>query len=82
MRSPRRTKLWQSNREAKAWFKALRSSKKLSFLVFDIKSFYPSITPELLENAIRWAEKFETITEQDKELFRESRRALLHHGGR
>ena len=79
-----KTKLnqWQSNREAKAWFKALRSSKKLSFLVFDIKSFYPSITPELLENAIRWAEKFETITEQDKELFRESRRALLHHGDR
>ena len=77
-----KTKLnqWQSNRETKAWFKGLRNSKKLSFVVFDIKSFYPSITPELLEEAIRWAEKFTTITEQDKQLFRESRRALLHHG--
>ena len=70
---------WQSNVAAKRWFMSIDNRKNMSFVIFDIKSFYPSITPNLLEKAIRWGEQFTTITEEDKELFREARRALLFH---
>ena len=51
----------------------------LSFGVFDIKVFYPAITPELLEKAMRWGGGIIVKSEQDKELFREARRSVLHH---
>ena len=80
IRSKTQLNQWQSNISVKKWFMKLKNSKSLSFLIFDIKSFYPSITPDLLEKAISWGEKLVKISEQDKEIFREARRALLFHG--
>ena len=37
------------------WFKNLKEKPNLKFIVFDIVNFYPSITQELLEQALNWA---------------------------
>ena len=46
---------WQSTQKAIEWFKNIKDPEKYAFLKFDIVSFYPSITPKLLENAIKFA---------------------------
>ena len=46
------------------WFESIKERPKLSFIVFDIESFYPSITPTLLNRALEWAENYVTVTPQ------------------
>ena len=48
------------------WFKSLENKHKLSFIQFDIDSYYPSITPELLDLALDWAARFVTISSEDR----------------
>ena len=70
---------WTSNVQPKRWFRNMKNIKSMSFVVFDIKSYYPSISPRLLEDALSWGSSIVKIPERDKELFRESRRCLLFH---
>ena len=52
-----KTKLKQHTNtgEVISWFNSLGNKKNLKFIIFDIDSFYPSITPELLDKALGWA---------------------------
>ena len=60
-----RTKLdlnqWRSTQEVVSWFNGLKNKQKLKFIKFDIESFYPSITKELLNKTITWARSVEPI---------------------
>ena len=51
------------------------------FLKFDINSFYPSITKELLKQAIDWARGFYPITAEDEELIFHVRKSFLFSQG-
>ena len=44
-----------NTREVLEWFKSIRNKKIFKFINFDIDSFYPSITPALLKEALEWA---------------------------
>ena len=48
------------------WFKGINSNEKSSFTKFDIVDFYPSISKNLLTNAIKFAI---TITSIDKKSY-------------
>ena len=48
------------------WFKGIKNTKKSSFTKFDIVDFYPSISKNLLTNAIKFAI---TITSIDKKSY-------------
>ena len=48
------------------------------FINFDICSFYPSITPELLSKSLDWAEKYFKISEEDREIIMDSKKSYLY----
>ena len=49
--------------------------------VFDIDSFYPSISESLLKNAISYAKHYVTITDQEVDIIMHSRKSLLFDQG-
>ena len=46
---------WKNTAAVLDWFKAIPEKKKFSFTVFDIESFYPSITENLHLNSLNYA---------------------------
>ena len=52
---------WRSTQEVMDWFNGLKDKKKLKFIKFDIVSFYPSITKDLLNKTIAWARSVELV---------------------
>ena len=70
---------WQSTQKAINWFKDIKDPQSHSFLKFDIVSFYPSIKPKLLENAIRFARTVKgiIISKVDEDMILHCRRSFL-----
>ena len=48
--------------------------------MFDICSFYPSITPELMSKVLDWAERYVQITQEEREIIMKSRKSFLYTG--
>ena len=59
------------------WYMNIRGKRNSSFVVFDIENFYPSITLELLNNAIRFSSEKHIISENDLSINMQSRQTLL-----
>ena len=61
-----KTKLsqWKNVYSCIEWFKKLNHKSSSSFIVFDIVSFYPSISEELLNAALDWAQQYTKISGQ------------------
>ena len=73
---------WKSTSEVITWFKELQNLKKARFLKFDIVEFYPSITPDLMNRALTYAQSITTITEEEKEIIRLSKESFLFNAGK
>ena len=56
---------WKNVYSVIDWFKNLKNKKNLSFVVFDVVNYYPSITLELLMLALKWAKQYVDITDED-----------------
>ena len=56
----------------------MKQKHKLSFIQFDIESFYPSISEELLGKALDYASQFVDISPEDRKIIFQSRKATLH----
>ena len=63
------------------WFKAIESKKNKTFILFDIVSFYPSISHELLTTAITWAKNFCDISKQEEHIIFHAKNTLLYNKG-
>ena len=75
-------KNWKNTTEVITWFKNLSnhpSKNRLSFVQFDVKDFYPSITEELLRKSIEWASRFVHISNEDKEIIFKVKHSLLYN---
>ena len=72
---------WKNTDSTISWFKALENKSSLSFLQFDIDSYYPSITPALLDQALDWASELVFISQEDRELFHQTKDSLLFDRG-
>jgi predicted GIY-YIG superfamily endonuclease len=72
---------WQSTKEVLHWFNGLQNKNNLTFLQFDIESFYPSISEELLLKAINFAKQFTTLSQDDIEIILHSRKTFLFSSG-
>ena len=59
------------------WFKNIRNKNSGSFIVFDIESFYPSVSLEFFHKAISFAKTIRDIPEKDISIIMQSRRTLL-----
>ena len=74
-----RTKLkqWKNVYSCIEWFKALKNKKQMAFIIFDIETFYPTITLELLENALSWAKEYVDISDEAHKVILSSRKSFL-----
>ena len=67
-----------------SWFKQLRDKNRLSFVNFDVESFYPSITENLFQEAINFARNIVDISNTELSIVMQARKTLLfmmiHHG--
>lgn len=68
---------WRNTASVINWFNDLSEKSTLSFLQFDIVDFYPSISENLLKEALAWAEKFTKITDLEYETIMHSRKTIL-----
>ena len=70
-----------NTREVINWFNSLENKQNLKFIIFDIDSFYPSITPELLDRALDWAEGHISISRQQRKTIHQACQSFLYHEG-
>ena len=71
----------QSTNEAINWFKSIKSKNERFFLNFDIKSFYPNITKEILTKAICWAKTITEINSSNEQMIFMARHSFLFING-
>ena len=69
---------WVSTADVVNWFEKLNHKNSKKFIKFDVVAFYPSITKELLKNAIEWARKYIAISEEEEEIIFASKKPILY----
>ena len=74
-----RSNLWKNTQSVLQWFINLSYGirAKAKFIQFDIESFYPTITEELLTKALQYAQTMVKIEQTEVEIIFHSRKALL-----
>ena len=60
------------------WFRQRDPNVRWSFTTFDIESFYPSISENLINNALEWAASETILTRVDKQIILSSCKNLLY----
>ena len=80
MRSETEVNQWKNSYEVIEWFKNICNKSNASFFVFYIESFYPSISLNLLNNAINFVKSICNISEQDMLIIMQARRTLFNDG--
>ncbi|XP_063692277.1 uncharacterized protein LOC134824333 [Bolinopsis microptera] len=68
---------WRSTGEVISWFETNCTPGHVQFLQFDIESFYPSISENLLDRALQFAQEHINISEEDIDTIKHSRLSLL-----
>lgn len=70
--------LWKSTDAVLKWFNnADINHRYISFIVFDIVNFYPSISKELLSKALTFAQQYSSISDLDKEIIMQAKASFL-----
>ena len=73
---------WRNSDDTISWFKSLQNKNRLTFLSFDVVDFYPSISEQLLSDAITWASQHTNISDHDKDIIMHARKSLLFNNNR
>ena len=68
---------WKNTSSVIEWFANIKEKECSSFIIFDIESFYRSITKCLFTNAIKFAKQITEIPDHDMPLINQSRKTLL-----
>ena len=63
------------------WFESTQKTNSHSFICFDVCNFYPSITEQLLEHALNFASRYTTITAEQRDIIKHTKKTLLFHKG-
>ena len=79
--------LWKSTPDVLRWFDTIKSKPNMvktrknttKFLVFDIEKYYPSISENLVRNAIKFAQKFCFISQSDINIIMTARESFLFY---
>ena len=70
---------WINTYSTVEWFKSIQNKESLNFIQFDIISFYPSITEELLLKAIHFARQYTVISDEHVNIILSCKRSVLVH---
>ena len=72
--------LWKNDHEVINWFKNLEKGPKVKFVQFDIDSFYPFISKELLNKTLEYKTTMVPVRDPDLEIIYHARKSLLFSG--
>ena len=81
LRETKRFLQWKNTHSVIDWFKGLKNKKTLSFLQFDIIDFYPNISEKVLKNALNFARKYTTVSNEEMKIILGTKKALLFTNG-
>ena len=73
---------WKSFSAATKWFRNKENKPHYSFIVFDIRSFYPSILLSLFNKAIEFRKDTYNLSNDDISIISQSRKTLLFIDGK
>ena len=68
---------WKNSTSVIEWFNNITNKDQHRFVVFDIESFYPSISEDLFNEALNFAKTKIDITNQEMSIIMHSRNTLL-----
>ena len=71
---------WRNTDSVIKWFNTLHNKSARSFISFDVVDFYPSISEELLKEALAFAAQYDEITEEEKAIMVQAKKSLLFNG--
>ena len=72
---------WRSSQSVLDWFNNIEEKASKSFMKFDIVSFYPSISMNLLQSALEFARKYTVVSQEDMNIIMHARRSFLYNEG-
>ena len=81
IRNVKQTNQWRNTTSVIDWFKKINEKSNSHFIKFDIVSFYPSITLNLLSKSIEFAKQYCTITEDIIQAIMNTRKSFLFFKG-
>ena len=67
---------WKNTTNVINWFKQIDEKRLHTFIIFDIKDFYPSIKETLLKNAIQFPAEHPNISKNDFEVIFHAQKSL------
>ena len=68
---------WKNSGSVIEWFNNIKDKHSCTFTQLDIKEFYPSITPDILDNAVSFAKQHVNINDDDIQIIKHCRKSLL-----
>ena len=68
---------WKNSVSATQWFKNIEDKKNCTFIKFDIREFYPSITETILDKALLFAKQYYDISSDNTRLIKHCCKFLL-----
>ena len=71
---------WKNTVSAIKWFNSQKDKHLMTFVMFDMKDFYPSIIPDLLNKALNFASEYIYISKCDIDVINYARKSLLFDG--
>ena len=73
---------WRNTQNVIDWFGNIEEKSRHSFISFDIIDFYPSISENLLDQALSWASNLASISNEDISVIKHARKSLLFSNGK
>jgi hypothetical protein len=70
---------WKNTNEVIEWYNKISNKDNHTFICFDICEFYPSITEELVIEAMEFASAYDAISDQEKHIIIHAKRSMLHN---
>ena len=70
---------WRSIKDCIKWFEEYEKNDRCSFIKYDIKDFYPSITERTLDRALDLAKEYMVIPLDKVEIIKHCRKTLLYY---
>ena len=68
---------WKNSASVIEWFRNIEDKKNCTFIKFDIREFYPSITENILEKALLFEKQYHDISNDNIGLIKHCRKSLL-----
>ena len=71
---------WKNTDSAIKWFDNMPDKSTHSFNSLDVVDFYPSISEELLKQALTFASQYDEITKNEKHIIIQAKKSLFFNG--